>query len=633
MRFPNLLFGLIAIFFSVTVNAQIQITGYVIDAESKLPLPWVHISIEGTREGTITNLGGRFYLSNLGSNTHLRVSFLGYKTQKIAFPYSPAGEFVISLVPDTTLLNEITINSISAKDLVVEAANNIRKNYPSTNTLLTGFYREWLRGKQNGTIYIAEGNINAIKESYEKKVTKGDVKLIKGRKKEFIPNKERVVFYAGAHIVHRFDFVIQRLDFIKDFDQYEYTFKDQVLSDGRETYIVGFKPIGRSAKFQGELYLDIESKAFIGASFRLSEKGIKIENLSKLGITFEWIRREYNVGYELQNGKWNIKNVWQKGKGFDKVLNDSVTYFTLYTTTDFEPNYTDSFTYVERIQFSDLFLEKVNDFNPDYWETVNTVIPTEAEKQFFGKIENENLKSDPTHERNNKRQKIFKILKNMETDFSFGVSFINDTQFDYQISNADFSVGAQFKNPPALYSIHSNIRYLLGKNMSAAITLGSSLNKMRNDSYGIGLDYRFTTSIETRPLKLHLGVELAGNNLQVPSVSIESVNLMIKGKNLNHPIAASLERKSLAILPSLRTSIELKRRLDFFIMGSYRIPIRNKNMLVFKEMSGFFLTRKTDRIAPNTNGISILVDGIQSNDFTFSLNRLQLTFGITLKFR
>ena len=65
--------------FSPMVTAQsLSISGKVIDKNSQEPVIGASVLIEGTSNGTITDLDGNFMLSNVPSKGNLVVSYIGY---------------------------------------------------------------------------------------------------------------------------------------------------------------------------------------------------------------------------------------------------------------------------------------------------------------------------------------------------------------------------------------------------------------------------------------------------------------------------------------------------------------------------------------------------------------------------
>ena len=89
------------------VNAQIsKVTGTVISEEDGLPVVGASILVKGTTTGTVTDMDGKFTLTNVPSSAKtLMVSFIGLRTQELEI--KPV--MSISLKPDTEVLDEVMV--------------------------------------------------------------------------------------------------------------------------------------------------------------------------------------------------------------------------------------------------------------------------------------------------------------------------------------------------------------------------------------------------------------------------------------------------------------------------------------------------------------------------------------------
>ena len=90
------------------------VKGMVIDGETQEPLPGVHILIEETKEGGITEEDGRFLISNLPEGTYtLSFSFIGYTKKHLDNLKVSQGEAVdlnvVSLQEEAFSLSEVTV--------------------------------------------------------------------------------------------------------------------------------------------------------------------------------------------------------------------------------------------------------------------------------------------------------------------------------------------------------------------------------------------------------------------------------------------------------------------------------------------------------------------------------------------
>lgn len=94
---------------AVSSQAQTTVQGTVTDAETGDPLTGVNIIIEGTFEGTTTDLDGQFELSVPSLDETLNISFIGYRTR--AVPIDGQRQLDIELVPDLIIGDELVITA------------------------------------------------------------------------------------------------------------------------------------------------------------------------------------------------------------------------------------------------------------------------------------------------------------------------------------------------------------------------------------------------------------------------------------------------------------------------------------------------------------------------------------------
>ena len=102
---------LLFVFASTVASASdeaTELSGYVLDKETKEPIPFVNVWIKGTTRGTITDAGGHFILSaSLGDE--ISFSSVGYKKQEITYTTNIKMPLEVSLVPDVREISEIKV--------------------------------------------------------------------------------------------------------------------------------------------------------------------------------------------------------------------------------------------------------------------------------------------------------------------------------------------------------------------------------------------------------------------------------------------------------------------------------------------------------------------------------------------
>lgn len=92
-------------------DGQGTIQGIVLDAQTGDPLPGANIVLEGTTQGTITDLDGRYDFSVPSGTYNLVASFIGYRNLTQSFTVSAGGaaDLNFNLQPDNLQLDEVVV--------------------------------------------------------------------------------------------------------------------------------------------------------------------------------------------------------------------------------------------------------------------------------------------------------------------------------------------------------------------------------------------------------------------------------------------------------------------------------------------------------------------------------------------
>lgn len=99
----------IAMLFLLSTSAMAQalsIKGKVIDKAGEAIIG-ASVLVEGTSNGTVTDLEGGFTLNNVATNATLKVSFIGYKTEVVAV--NGKQSLTVTLQEDTEVLDEVVV--------------------------------------------------------------------------------------------------------------------------------------------------------------------------------------------------------------------------------------------------------------------------------------------------------------------------------------------------------------------------------------------------------------------------------------------------------------------------------------------------------------------------------------------
>lgn len=117
-KMKRLVLSLAVVAMSMAVMGQGVLKGTVIDGESGGALPGANIVEAGTTNGAITNSEGTFELNTTAQTGELVISFLGYKSQTIAFNLASAtGIGEVTLDIDATSMEEVIVVGFGVIDV------------------------------------------------------------------------------------------------------------------------------------------------------------------------------------------------------------------------------------------------------------------------------------------------------------------------------------------------------------------------------------------------------------------------------------------------------------------------------------------------------------------------------------
>jgi len=96
---------------SVITQAQVTISGKVIDSASREPLPGASVFAQNTTLGTVTNKDGEFSLQLKSGGYELIFSFTGYQNKQIRITDNKNQQLELELVKEDKTLGEVVIQS------------------------------------------------------------------------------------------------------------------------------------------------------------------------------------------------------------------------------------------------------------------------------------------------------------------------------------------------------------------------------------------------------------------------------------------------------------------------------------------------------------------------------------------
>ncbi|WJS95381.1 DUF5686 and carboxypeptidase regulatory-like domain-containing protein [Flavobacterium johnsoniae] len=425
------LFCFLTLFFTLTLQAQIQINGIITDSNNK-PLPFATITTS-ENNNTITDVDGKFIFKISSSANTLTVSYIGFQTKTIALLNSKTF-YAVSLVQQTDDLKEVVVsNENPALTIIRKVIANKSLNDPQKK--LTNFeYKTYNKLIVTANPDSIDGRIDssASYKNLDKKIINidsSDYKFKEIVSKQHLFQTEKVSQYQFANNKLKetvlgtkiagfkqpiYEVLAFNLQSISIYDpkyelfetkyenpisssapsSYNYKLLDTVSIRGRDTYMIYFKNKSKrkSSGLEGVLYIDKENFAVAKAVMRV--KGV----LDISGIhEFEYIPKE-KIWFQ-SNTTFKIV----KGKNDDdiRILGGTIQ-FDGDVEENFEPRkkVASDFTYL--ISESNSFDIRVNTNNPIKNPSLYIEIKDDAAKKpenFWEGYRKENLdlKSQKTY--------------------------------------------------------------------------------------------------------------------------------------------------------------------------------------------------------------------------------------------
>ncbi|MEO1010882.1 MAG: carboxypeptidase-like regulatory domain-containing protein [Bacteroidota bacterium] len=382
-----------------------QYKGAVLDSQSKKPLVFATLTIEGTNISTITNTEGEFALKAPKdiSEGNVLISFLGYKNKTIPLSQFKEENNKILMEVSVTELSEVNIEvPKDAGDLVRQTLRRKGENYFDDPTLMTAFYRETIK-KRRKNVSLSEAVVNIYKTPYNSS-RRDAVKLYKSRKSTDYAKLDTVALkLQGGPFNTLFVDVMKYPEYIfneKSVDNYVFHFDRSTRVNDKLIYVINFEQRSNITEplYQGKLFIDIEKKILTSAIFSLNitnkELASRMFVRKKPANAKVWPNEvAYRVDYREKNGKWyyGYSNVLLEFKvNWDKKLFNSVYSMTCeMAVTDWEKNLDSEFPKSkERIKSSIILAEAASGFSdPDFWGEYNIIEPEKSIESAIKKIQ------------------------------------------------------------------------------------------------------------------------------------------------------------------------------------------------------------------------------------------------------
>ncbi len=387
-------------------------SGEILDTNSKKPLVFASLSLEGTNVSTVTNTDGEFLIkvpkNSLDKN--ITVSFLGYKTLSLPLSKFKTKDNQVLMTESAMELTEVQLSiPKDAEALVRETLRKKGENYMNDPTVMTAFYRETIK-KRNKNVSLSEAVVNIYKAPYSS-FKRDELKLYKARKSTDYNKLDTLALkLQGGPFNTLFVDMVKYPDYIftdETINYYDFSFDSSTRVNEKLIYVINFQQKAEVMDpfYAGKLYIDAENKILTSAIYSLN-----ITNKQMAAQMF--VRKKprnanvwptevaYRVDYREKDGKWyyGYSNVLLEFKiDWDKKLFNSVYSMSCeMAVTDWEKNLTNAhLTTKERIKSSIILSDEAIGFaDPDFWGEYNIIEPEKSIESAIKKIQRQLKKNN-----------------------------------------------------------------------------------------------------------------------------------------------------------------------------------------------------------------------------------------------
>ena len=392
------------------------LSGTVIDAKTKDPLPYATVGVANKHIGTITNLSGAFalYLPDSLKTDTILVSFLGYESNSLPVAKFRAKGNKIKLKPILTEIGEVIVKPFTPLEVIERVIENYDSNYAQTPFIAKGFYLQEIIENDKFIDFIEAfvdiytppfhdtndcqarliqgrtrddlGEIQFMKrfaeEKLEKKIRKAERK---GDTIDSTANAGIQVMFGGPQRIISDDMIrqINNIYDKKTLRKFNFTFESNTFFAGRELYVIRCitKRPYNHMNIDARLYIDKESFALakIKADMTVDIPAVAKPFLRLYRIKINDIKLNSDNEYRYLAGKWypsktimtGYFDLHKKYKG--KYIEHSIVEVqNAFVTTDIQEENVVPFKEDELLT-DDPLSEQLGTYNPEFWKNRNRI--------------------------------------------------------------------------------------------------------------------------------------------------------------------------------------------------------------------------------------------------------------------
>jgi hypothetical protein len=391
----KVLCSIILLFATITVHAQeITISGKVIDHETREPLPFAAVGINGKPIGLISNEQGEFdfHIPSDLRNDILAINMLGYQIYEAPVWSLITNErVVIEMQAASVLLREVIVtDSLRGGEILKIALSRIEENYPAAPFQLDGFYRDV---KKLGGTYISllEAAVKIYDDDYRaprnKFKLRERVALLEVRRSLGYSSKF-TSFFDKDNLLE--DLLLNNNVRYRQFPDEDVFFNSLDLEadsyyNGREVYV-----ISNSQDYSLRIYVDKETYGIVHLEYT-NDHQEKLERKSGLESRFVKVKR--TIDFKFFEGKLflNYLSVTSQVNWYNAetgVLKFETELFRQLLINHIYPKAKNRISFGQKMRSYGLQYQDLP-YNKKFWDNYNVIKESPLDTQIIKDLERE----------------------------------------------------------------------------------------------------------------------------------------------------------------------------------------------------------------------------------------------------
>jgi hypothetical protein len=379
----------------------VQYRGYVVEMDTRKPLGFATLTLEGANLSTVANSDGEFLfkIPVVNKDGNVIVSYLGHKDKIIRLSDLKPDKNRIELELLSVTLTTVSVHPRDPDLLMNTILSRRADNYSQDQNKMTVFYRETIK-KNKAYVSLSEAVLDVYKQPCLSSRL-DQIEISKARKNTDYTRLDTVTFklQGGPYTSLMLDIMKNPEEiFTEDMmGNYQFTIENISKIGERLMYVIDFQQhqFVDEPLYYGKLYVDTESLAILSATFSLNVTDkAKASDLfirkKPAGARVYPTEATYQINYREKDGKWIFgysraeivfKIEWKK-----RLFNTHYASTIEMAVTDWEK--VKNAKPADRLKPSVVMMDEVSGFaDPDFWGVYNVIEPEKSIDQAIRKIQ------------------------------------------------------------------------------------------------------------------------------------------------------------------------------------------------------------------------------------------------------